>query len=349
MALTLLFSQPIPGEIDARAHGVRADNATDNLGPLGDAIDAATVGVSGGEGNAIFCDPGVMLTSNQIKLKNKVRLAGANKRSTQLVAGAGFPPITPVLRLGSGAGFVFDCRVENMLIHARDIPGSQCVYSQEAQEGCGVFDCLLAGYRDFGIYFDGQGSGGVADLSCAGLEVYASSLGSNGGILFYRVPGSNSIKQVTVVGGGPVTTRGVQIHTSSVSLYDVHVEGYVDGIECGTLSSGMIVGPSGHQTVTNVVHFDSGTNGWTTVGTQRNGSLNSVRDDFNGKTIAADMPGIYNQSSAYLGFPSVFASTTAGRSGASSFIAGTQAYDTTLRKPIWSDGTNWRDASGQIV
>jgi hypothetical protein len=29
--------------------------------------------------------------------------------------------------------------------------------------------------------------------------------------------------------------------------------------------------------------------------------------------------------------------------------AGTMVFDTTLNKPIWSDGTNWRDATGTIV
>jgi hypothetical protein len=28
---------------------------------------------------------------------------------------------------------------------------------------------------------------------------------------------------------------------------------------------------------------------------------------------------------------------------------GFQFYDTTLNKPIWSDGTDWRDASGTVV
>lgn len=29
--------------------------------------------------------------------------------------------------------------------------------------------------------------------------------------------------------------------------------------------------------------------------------------------------------------------------------AGTMYYDTTLSKPVWWDGTNWRDAAGTIV
>jgi hypothetical protein len=41
--------------------------------------------------------------------------------------------------------------------------------------------------------------------------------------------------------------------------------------------------------------------------------------------------------------------TTAARPTASGVGAGSCYYDTTLGKPVWSDGTNWRDAAGTIV
>ena len=41
--------------------------------------------------------------------------------------------------------------------------------------------------------------------------------------------------------------------------------------------------------------------------------------------------------------------TTAGRPAASTAGAGVHIFDTTLNKPTWSDGTNWRDATGTIV
>ena len=41
--------------------------------------------------------------------------------------------------------------------------------------------------------------------------------------------------------------------------------------------------------------------------------------------------------------------TTAGRPSAVTLGAGAQGYDTTLAIPIWSDGTNWRNAAGVIV
>lgn len=40
---------------------------------------------------------------------------------------------------------------------------------------------------------------------------------------------------------------------------------------------------------------------------------------------------------------------TAERPSASSVPAGSHIYDTTLHKPLWSDGTQWRDAAGSAV
>lgn len=41
--------------------------------------------------------------------------------------------------------------------------------------------------------------------------------------------------------------------------------------------------------------------------------------------------------------------TTGERPVASAVGAGAEYFDTTLSKPIWSDGTNWRDAAGNVV
>lgn len=40
---------------------------------------------------------------------------------------------------------------------------------------------------------------------------------------------------------------------------------------------------------------------------------------------------------------------TGARPAAATQGVGVSFYDLTLSKPIWSDGTNWRDASGAIV
>lgn len=41
--------------------------------------------------------------------------------------------------------------------------------------------------------------------------------------------------------------------------------------------------------------------------------------------------------------------TTANRPAANTVGDGQSIYDTTLNKPLWSDGTAWRDATGTAV
>lgn len=41
--------------------------------------------------------------------------------------------------------------------------------------------------------------------------------------------------------------------------------------------------------------------------------------------------------------------TTSARPGANKVEVGTMFYDTTLSRPVWSDGTNWRDSAGLVA
>lgn len=41
--------------------------------------------------------------------------------------------------------------------------------------------------------------------------------------------------------------------------------------------------------------------------------------------------------------------TTAARPAANTVPIGSKYYDTSLHKPLWSDGVNWRDAMGTVV
>lgn len=65
--------------------------------------------------------------------------------------------------------------------------------------------------------------------------------------------------------------------------------------------------------------------------------------------VAADSGGTALSAIRPTGAFKHLATTTGGRPSASASGAGTQVYDTTLSKPIWSDGTVWRDAAGTAV
>jgi hypothetical protein len=45
----------------------------------------------------------------------------------------------------------------------------------------------------------------------------------------------------------------------------------------------------------------------------------------------------------------LLAVTTANRPDAGSIPAGSNIFDTTLNRPLWSDGTQWRDAAGSLA
>jgi hypothetical protein len=60
----------------------------------------------------------------------------------------------------------------------------------------------------------------------------------------------------------------------------------------------------------------------------------------------------YSSGAVRLGANNAFATgqnITDNRPAAATVGVGAQFYDTSLQKPIWSDGTNWRDAAGTIV
>jgi hypothetical protein len=76
-------------------------------------------------------------------------------------------------------------------------------------------------------------------------------------------------------------------------------------------------------------HVDAGSAGATIIELQRNGTAVGAA------VISAPIR--------------PFSSTTSQRRAASQAGVGAMAYDTTLGKPIWSDGSVWRDASGAVI
>lgn len=58
---------------------------------------------------------------------------------------------------------------------------------------------------------------------------------------------------------------------------------------------------------------------------------------------------LYDGNGDLIGFGWVTTGTGATSARPTGLPAGSMWYDTTLHKPIWYDGSAWRDASGTIV
>jgi hypothetical protein len=79
-------------------------------------------------------------------------------------------------------------------------------------------------------------------------------------------------------------------------------------------------------------------------------TLTTFLDALNaGSTVSGDLSLEGTSLVRALALAAVSAGTTGNRPSAVVVGAGGQYYDTTLSKPIWSDGTVWRDSAGTGV
>jgi hypothetical protein len=117
--------------------------------------------------------------------------------------------------------------------------------------------------------------------------------------------------------------------------------------------------PSGVMVATHVpiklfnITFATGkrADGWALYQSTESGAL----EDFNHSSWQMLRSGLFGGSQSLTNVDTRYqltrhaAYTTAARPTASSVGAGAAYYDTTLGKPAWSDGTNWKDAAGTTV
>lgn len=340
------------GLIYAYDHGVRGDNSTDNLVTLQAAIDAALVSAGGVNSNTVMLPRGVMLVSNQIKVKNGVRLLGDGKGASSIKAAGAFPINTPVVRLGDSTGIVFQCRLEYLNVHCNNISGSTGVYSTEVQEGSGLLHVGLFGHDKYGAEFDGAG---CSQFALQELEVYCGVSGADKGLYLHGSAGTNTVEWVTLNCAGRAASVGLHVTAGNYNLKQIHAEQCTDGISFAG-GAGLVDGLLGSADVTNLLHIGGATSSVTARNIDRNGSPNTLVDDFTGQTFTDSNIAEYVQQTLRVGYITLndgcvttLTSSTGGRRNAVTMGQGAQAYDFTLHKPIWSDGTNWRDASGAVV
>jgi hypothetical protein len=191
-----------------------------------------------------------------------------------------------------------------------------------------------------------------------------------------------SSSAIDVQSGGPFTIEWVTANCANaagpsygiklngclqVVLRQIHIEQCYYGVWSNSGST-MVIGLNGSGSTDTLMYFDPSNNTGLCIGLAANGSRVLLQDDWAGYTALSSVSNdiaLYVQRELYLGtgltapasVPAGFfqgtlktyRSTTGNRQSASARGAGAQAFDSTLNKPIWSDGTNWRDASGAVV
>lgn len=235
--------------------GAVGDNATDDTLAIQAALnDASSEATSTANGALVYVPPGSYIISASLWIAHGVRLLGENRRASVIKAATTFPASTPLIQLGSG-GLIFDCRIEHLTIHARNIAGSICVKATKANQGSGIRDCLLTNFRDTGALF----SEGTSLCELERCEIYGSD-GFHAGIKATGAGGGFIVQDTTVnadSGGGSygiyvAAGSGVQLLAKTFAAEHVTDAIFLEGggTAC-VLGAG--IGPS----VTNIVRVGS--------------------------------------------------------------------------------------------
>lgn len=283
-------------EIYATDYGVVANGVTDDSTALNAAFTAAAAGISGQTfGNVVWLPAGTMKVGSQIVVKNKVRVVGTGKRSTNISAIAGtFPTNTPVIRLGDPLDSVaFDQRLEHLAVECADITDSQGVYSRNANEGSGCFDVIISNFNKYGLEFDQ-----CSIIGSYNLELFGGSLGTAlAGFYAHGCAGQNWVRNVTTI---PNVGDGIAITNSQFRITDIHAETSAFGVHIRG-GNGQIENIHGHPACTTLVKIEADTRDWIVSNLNKNGSTNLFIDDINGYTSTSSVLEFYSQDSISIG------------------------------------------------
>lgn len=215
--------------------------------------------------------------------------------------------------------------------HVSVVSGQMSFFGCEGAGGCGTADFLLgsiSGQEPGNIYVFGYESQGAALL---------------------RTDYSHTSAAV----GRPTVLSGVYHGDSNL--------GTADAIKWGTgMTAVTDWGPlvlTGVKTKQDIV-LDSTLAKVFVTGVLFTDVAGAFRAD-NGASLATQLAGFWYDGTSGSNTPKFFSqtpgamkvgsSTTGNRPSATLYAAGAMWYDTTLNKPVFTDGTNWRDASGSVV
>lgn len=299
-------------------------------------------------GGAILMPSGSVFIGSQVLIPTGVYLWNPSPKAAEVKARTDFPINTPVVRIGdyptNDPDVIFNCGLWGVDVHANDITGATCVYSSQINEGSGLYHVGIYGFKNYGVEIAGPTA---QNFELHELECYQSSgVTHNGAIYAHGVGGTNRISKVTC-GNAANLGDAIKISGSYICLHDIHVEGSLNGLNLS--GAGLVQNVVGNPFVTNLVHIQNDSSGWTCEFLFANSSTNTLVDDLAGLTVAGSensgVVSFYSQSEARIAQTKISASfsgatvpSSGGATGEVKFNSGPAAIPGAM---CYSPG-NWR-------
>lgn len=249
------------------------------------AIAEAGTARNGALGQTVQIPRGIIETTVPFNMLNRAAVRGVSKRGSIIKAAAGFAGDYMATVL-NGVTSTFDNGFEHLTLDCNDIAGLGGVDSQAWQEGGGIRNVLLLGFRTHGLRLrDGFGGastclireceifgGGVGGPAISGIRVEEISLVGN---FLCRVC------DTTITGRpGVPMTYGIEIVNDSLHCYAVHFEEVASAIYLDGVGNHVLIGVTGANTVTNLVEIaPTFTGSLTMIGCFRGGATNLLKDN----------------------------------------------------------------------
>ncbi len=251
-ALSGTYGTPVPG--------LSTNTADDNRATIQNVIDA----ISAAGGGVAILPAGTYAVAAPLIIPTNVSIRGQGYGTTIRAKTTGWSG-AHLVRLGSGAGVVFDCRVEHMILDCNNLVGIG-VYSNNVDANAGLVGVKVRNYTSRGVRFettDVSGSAGkIGQFLLHDTECLPNSNAGTIGIEIIDPMTIGSVKNLNVPAmpgtGGDCAVRVSKALASEgcVNLMDVRSENCTDTIRFATGSRGSAVAPEGRNG-TNVVKIET--------------------------------------------------------------------------------------------
>jgi hypothetical protein len=198
--------------------------------------------VRGSDRGGALLIPGAYLTSQTIKVPNKVKLVGDGLVSTIVpdpgvfasvsIDGGpyGIPVTGPIVtQIGEDDDSfgAYSTRIESVHIYCNEMPDSIAVYSQWCQESSGLSHVHVTRFGQKGIFFNGFGCQNWS-MQDIGANAAGNSLGDDDAVAIhlYRSVSRNSITGASISGSSAISGYGdaVRLEESTVTIDYLHTE-----------------------------------------------------------------------------------------------------------------------------